>query len=77
MVGGAVVVEVVFQWPGMGLVFGGSNEGWFFALDANDGKPLWRFQTGGLIHSAPISFAVDGKQHVAIATNNALVVFSR
>ena len=69
-------------WSGVmstagGLVFGGSNEGWFFALDANDGKPLWRFQTGGLIHSAPISFAVDGKQHVAIATNNALVVFSR
>ena len=69
-------------WSGVmstagGLVFGGSNEGWFFALDAQDGKPLWRFQTGGLIHSAPISFAVDGKQHVAIATNNALVVFAR
>ena len=69
-------------WSGVmstagGLVFGGSNEGWFFALDATTGKPLWRFQTGGLIHTAPISFAVDGRQHVAIASNNAVIVFAR
>ena len=69
-------------WSGVmstagGLVFGASNEGWFFALDAAKGTPLWRFQTGGLINSAPISFAVDGKQHVAIASNHAIVVFAR
>jgi len=60
-----------------GLVFGASKEGWFFALDAAKGTPLWRFQTGGLINSAPISFAVDGQQHVAIASNHAIVVFAR
>ena len=46
-------------WAGVlstagGLVFGGSDEGNFFALDAKTGKPLWDFQTGG--PSAPIRF---------------------
>ena len=49
-------------WAGVmatagGLVFGGSNEGNFFALDATTGKPLWQFQTGGAIRSGPMSFS--------------------
>src|SRR5262245_32417859 len=59
-----------------GLVFGGSGEGYFFALDADSGKPLWRFQTGGPVRANPISFLVDGKQHVAIASGQALFVFA-
>jgi alcohol dehydrogenase (cytochrome c) len=67
-------------WAGVlatagGVVFGGSNEGNFFALDAATGKPLWDFQTGGPIAANPISFLVDGKQHVAIAAGQALFVF--
>jgi len=58
-----------------GLVFGGSDEGNFFALDALSGKPLWEFQTGGFLVSNPISFLLDGKQHVAIAGGHALFVF--
>jgi alcohol dehydrogenase (cytochrome c) len=59
-----------------GLVFGSSGEGYFFALDAESGKPLWRFQTGGRVLANPISFLVDGKQQVAIASGQALFVFS-
>jgi alcohol dehydrogenase (cytochrome c) len=59
-----------------GLVFSGSREGWFFALDARTGKPLWRFQTGGTIWANPVSFAVDGRQHVAIAAGGGLFVFA-
>lgn len=59
-----------------GLVFTGTREGWFFALDAASGKPLWRFQTGGQIAANPISFLVDQKQHVAIAAGQALFVFA-
>jgi alcohol dehydrogenase (cytochrome c) len=59
-----------------GLVFGSSGEGHFFALDAKSGKPLWRFQTGARIQANPISYAVDGKQHVAIASGQALFVFA-
>jgi len=58
-----------------GVVFGGSNEGNFFALDAATGKPLWDFQTGGAIEANPISFLIDDKQHVAIAAGQALFVF--
>jgi alcohol dehydrogenase (cytochrome c) len=60
---------------GGGLVFGGSDEGNFFALDALSGKPVWEFQTGGFLVSNPISFLIDGKQHVAIAAGHALFVF--
>ena len=68
-------------WAGMlstagGVVFGGSSEGYFFALDARTGAPLWRFQTGGPIFANPVSFLVDGKQHVAIAAGHALFVFA-
>jgi alcohol dehydrogenase (cytochrome c) len=67
-------------WSGVlstagGLVFGGSNEGFVFALDAATGKPLWRFQTGGIINSSPMSFLVDGRQAIAVASQNVVVVF--
>ncbi len=58
-----------------GVVFAGANEGNFFALDAATGKPLWDFQTGGPVVANPISFLIDGKQHVAIAAGGALFIF--
>jgi alcohol dehydrogenase (cytochrome c) len=68
-------------WSGVlatagGLVFGGSNEGNVYALDAATGKPLWDFQTGGACAANPISFLVDGRQHVALASGRALFVFA-
>lgn len=67
-------------WAGVlatagGLVFGGSNEGNFYALDAVNGRALWQFQTGGGIVANPVSFGIDGKQHVAIAAGQAILVF--
>jgi alcohol dehydrogenase (cytochrome c) len=58
-----------------GLVFGGTDEGNFFALDAATGTPLWDLQLGGAIRANPISFGVDGKQYVAIAAGYAIFVF--
>lgn len=68
------------SWAGVlstagGLVFSGSNEGNFFALDATTGKPLWQFQTGGAIRSGPISFSMGGRQYVAVAGGHAVFVF--
>jgi outer membrane protein assembly factor BamB len=57
------------------VVFGGSDEGNFYALDGLTGKPLWDFQTGGQIAANPISFLIDGRQHVSIAAGRALFVF--
>jgi alcohol dehydrogenase (cytochrome c) len=59
-----------------GLLFGGTAEGNFFALDAFTGQALWQFQIGSEIRANPISFAVDGKQYVAIAAGNAIVAFA-
>ncbi len=59
-----------------GLVFGGTEEGNFIALDAENGKPLWDLQLGGAVRGFPISYAVDGKQYVAIAAGNALFSFA-
>ncbi|MEZ5393521.1 MAG: PQQ-dependent dehydrogenase, methanol/ethanol family [Bryobacterales bacterium] len=57
------------------VLFAGSREGHFFALDARDGKLLWRRYLGGQVIAAPVSFEVDGKQKVAITAGHALFVF--
>ena len=59
-----------------GLVFAGTNEGDFLALDAASGRSLWRFQTGAAVQSNPMSYLSEGKQHVAIAAGNALFAFA-
>ncbi|MFQ5929078.1 MAG: pyrroloquinoline quinone-dependent dehydrogenase [Acidobacteriota bacterium] len=57
------------------LVFGGTNEGHFFALDAETGKELWHAQTGGVIVAGPISYLSQGKQNIAIAAGSAIFSF--
>jgi alcohol dehydrogenase (cytochrome c) len=58
------------------LVFGGGREGYLLALDARTGELLWRASLGGQVNSAPMSFAVDGRQFIAIAAGNALFAFA-
>jgi glucose dehydrogenase len=49
------------------VVFYGTMEGWFKALDARTGKELWKFKTGSGIIGQPITYrGPDGKQYVAI-----------
>jgi alcohol dehydrogenase (cytochrome c) len=67
-------------WAGVlstagGLVFTGDAEGNFIALDAASGRPLWHFQCGASVYSAPMTYAVDGKQFVAVAAGSALFTF--
>ena len=57
------------------LVFGSTNEGQAFALQASTGKPLWRYQAGGMARANPVSYTSDGKQYVAMAIGTALYVF--
>lgn len=49
------------------LLFGGDVFGNVFALDAIDGTKLWSFDIGTGISSTPISFAVGGRQYIAVA----------
>ncbi|MEK6210296.1 MAG: PQQ-binding-like beta-propeller repeat protein [Pseudomonadota bacterium] len=49
------------------LVFTGEGNGWFNAYDARNGKKLWSFQCGAGVNSPPVSYAVGGKQYIAVA----------
>ena len=49
------------------LVFmGGTSDRMFRAFDANTGRELWRQRTNSGITGVPSSYAVDGKQYVAV-----------
>jgi len=58
-----------------GLVFAGDMEGYLIAFDARTGKDLWHFQTGAPIIAGPMSFSLDQKQYVVIASGDAVVAF--
>jgi len=51
-----------------GLVFAGDAVGRFKALDDATGKKLWEVNLASPVGGYPISYAVDGKQYVAIGT---------
>ncbi|MBI4483762.1 MAG: PQQ-binding-like beta-propeller repeat protein [Acidobacteria bacterium] len=50
-----------------GLVFAGDFHRYFRAFDAETGKVLWEIPLSAPVTGYPISYAVDGKQYVAIA----------
>jgi alcohol dehydrogenase (cytochrome c) len=50
-----------------GLVFsGGTNDRKFHAFDAKTGKLLWEMPASSGIIGQPSTFAIDGKQYVAV-----------
>lgn len=58
-------------WSGVmttagGLVFFGTPEGKFMALDDETGEELWSFQTGSGIVGQPITWDQNGEQYVSI-----------
>jgi PQQ-dependent dehydrogenase (methanol/ethanol family) len=59
-----------------GVVFASSRDGNIIALDALTGKVLWHYQTGGNHAAAPISYAIDGRQYVALTAGNVLISFT-
>ena len=49
------------------VVFFGTMDGWFKAIDARNGNELWKFKTGSGIIGQPVTYkGPDGKQYVAI-----------
>ncbi|MEJ1961127.1 MAG: PQQ-dependent dehydrogenase, methanol/ethanol family [Gammaproteobacteria bacterium] len=68
-------------WGGMlstagDVVFGGGKDGYFVALDAKTGKLLWKAALGGQVNAGAMTYAVHGRQYIAIAAGTALFVFS-
>jgi alcohol dehydrogenase (cytochrome c) len=58
------------------LLFTGGREGYFFALDARDGKLLWKASVGGPVRSGPMTYTVNGRQYVAVDAGNSLFVWA-
>ena len=55
-----------------GLLFSATAEGNLIALESLTGKPLWRMQTGASTAASPISYSVNGKQYIAVASGMVL-----
>ena len=58
------------------LVFSGSVDGYFYALDAVTGAELWHIGLGGPVHASPMTYAVDGRQYVTMTVGNVLYTFA-
>lgn len=53
-----------------GLLFIGSTDRWFKALDQDTGEVLWQRRLDNAPNSYPVTYKVDGTQYVAVATNS-------
>ena len=53
---------------GGGLVFGGDANGRFRAFDHETGTVLWEINLGSPVTGFPITYAVNGRQYVAVST---------
>jgi len=57
-------------------VFYGETGGGFAAVDAKNGKTLWHFEANQIWKGSPMTYAVKGKQYVAIASGGNILSFS-
>jgi alcohol dehydrogenase (cytochrome c) len=69
------------SWSGVvstagGVVLSGDDDGHLIALNAKTGQHLWHFSTGETLTASPITYEVDGKQHVAIASATGIFSFA-
>jgi glucose dehydrogenase len=54
------------------LIFIGTDEGLFKAVDARNGEELWSFRTGSDFRNSPMSYiGPDGKQYIAVISSRA------
>jgi glucose dehydrogenase len=51
-----------------GVAFVGDLDRYFFGIDVKTGKVLWKTRLGTSVQGYPISFAIDGKQYIAVTT---------
>jgi alcohol dehydrogenase (cytochrome c) len=58
------------------VLFSGNREGYIFALDARDGKLLWKRYLGGQVLASPITYEAGGRQFVSLAAGTTLYTFA-
>jgi PQQ-dependent dehydrogenase (methanol/ethanol family) len=59
-----------------GLLFFGESTGGFAAVDAKTGQYLWHFETNHAIKASPMTYAIGGKQYIAIASGPNILSFA-
>lgn len=59
-----------------GAVFVSLENGQLLALDMAGGKLLWSFSAAGPIAASPVTYAIDGKQFLAVTAGNMLYAFA-
>ncbi len=59
-----------------GLLLFGDDSQSLEAVDAQDGKPLWHFNTGQDMSASPMSYAVGGRQYIAVAVGSDIFSFT-
>ena len=68
------------SWGGVlstagGIVLFGEDGGLFSAADAETGERLWRWPTGQVWRSSPMTYVFDGQQHIAISSGSNIISF--
>jgi acido-empty-quinoprotein group A len=68
-------------YPGMlstagGLLFTGDPAGNFIAYDPASGKVLWHSNLGSIVCNSPITYMLDGRQYIVVASGDTLYAFS-
>jgi glucose dehydrogenase/plastocyanin len=58
------------------LMFIGQPDGNLTAYDIHNGRQVWSFQTGAGVHTAPITYSIDGEQYVAVFAGGNSVVYN-
>jgi glucose dehydrogenase len=56
-----------------GLVFTGEGGGDFAAFDSSNGNRLWSFNCGAGVNAPPVTYAIGGKQYVAVAAGGSQI----
>ena len=72
---------VLKTWSGVigtasGLIFYADPNGAFVAVDEKTGKMLWHYDTNVGMKGPPMTYAVDGKQYVAVTAGSTLLSFA-
>ena len=72
---------VLKTWSGVlgtaaGIIFYADPNGAFCAVDERTGKLLWHYDTNVGMKGPPMTYAVDGKQYVAVTAGSVLLSFA-
>lgn len=56
-----------------GLVFSGEGKGYLDAYDSQSGELLWQFKAEAGVNAPPVSYEIDGVQHIAVAAGGSQI----